>query len=80
MCFSSPSMPAVATPAPPPPPPPTPAPTPQLPDAPIQGAGAAARSKAASAMGPMQTIINVGGAGGLTTPADTTNSKKQLGA
>lgn len=76
MCFSSPAMPA----APPPPPPVTPAmQSPQMPDAPVQQAGDAARRKAAAAQGAMSTIINIGGAQGLTKPASTT-AKTQLGA
>jgi hypothetical protein len=49
-----------------------------MPDAPVQAAGQAARNKAAAASGAMQTIINVGGAAGLTKPASTT-AKTQLG-
>lgn len=72
MCMSSPSIPA--PPAPPPPPPPAP----QVPDTPIQSAGASARSRAASMMGPMAMIANVGGPQGLVAPPQTTN-RSQLG-
>jgi hypothetical protein len=76
MCFAStPNSPA---PAPPPPPPP---PAPQLPDKNVQVAGDDARKRAAAAAGAMSTIINIGGAGGLTQPASTTASagKDKLG-
>ncbi len=79
MCFSS-SAPSIPPPAPPPPPP---APAPQLPDKNVQVAGDDARKRAAAANGAMSTIINIGGAGGLNTPADTTansGGKKQLGS
>lgn len=72
MCFSSPSMPS------PPPPPAAPPPAPQAPDAAVQAAGAGARAKVASAAGPMQLIMNIGGPAGLTTPAATTQ-KSTLG-
>ncbi len=74
MCFGAPSMPAQT----PPPLPPPPAPSPQLPDAPVQAAGKAARERAAAASGSMQTILNQGGAAGLTKPASTT-AKVTLG-
>jgi len=75
MCLSMGSSPNIP---PPPPPPPEPAPSPQLPDKAVQGAGTDARKRAAAAQGAMSTIINVGGAGGLTEPPSTT-AKTKLG-
>jgi hypothetical protein len=49
-----------------------------LPDAPVQAAGTEARRKAAAAQGAMSTIVNIGGASGLTDQASTT-SKQKLG-
>lgn len=64
MCFGG------SAPTPPPPVPPPP----QLPDTNVQQAGANARARAGAAMGPMSTILNMGGAQGLQAPPSTTKS------
>lgn len=52
--------------------PPPPDPAPQIPNAMVQSAGTAARSRAQASMGAMATIMNAGGAPGLATPPPTT--------
>lgn len=69
MCFGG--TPSVPQPVPIPP-------VPQLPDQGVQNAGNDARARALAAAGPMATILNAGGAGGLTKPASTT-AKATLG-